>query len=223
MARGALRVPSPRLRGRPLAQPAPEGRRVRRLPVHRPALPALRQERLAPERGRGRHLRRARLPDHAAQRAAAADRLPVRALPRQRGDARGAVLQGPGLPALQDRRRLRRRLVPDAQQDRPQARPHRGGDLRGRGRGRRARHLQRQAGDHQLPQGRAPAARRVPRPRAQQGALHRRRTSTSTSTTSSTRPSASGTCWRTTRRSSRASRPPTSRRSRTAPTRRSAS
>ena len=42
------------------------------------------------------------------------------------------LLQGPGLPALQDRRRLRRRLVPDAAQDGQQAGAHRGGDLRGR-------------------------------------------------------------------------------------------
>ena len=60
LARGALRLPPARLRGRLLAQPAPEGRRVRRLPVHRPALPALRQDGRAPERGRARHLRRAR-------------------------------------------------------------------------------------------------------------------------------------------------------------------
>ena len=93
----------------------------------------------------------------------------------QRGVPRPAVLQGLGLPALQDRRRLRGRRVPDAGQDRQQARAHRGGDLRGRrGRRGRARHLQRQAGDHQLPQDRPAAARRLPRPRAQQGALHRR-------------------------------------------------
>ena len=85
----------------------------------------------APERGRARPVRRPRLPDHAAQRAAAAGRVPVRALPHQRGAARAAVLQGPRLPALQDRRRLRRRLVPDAAQDGQQARAHRGGDLRG--------------------------------------------------------------------------------------------
>src|SRR3954468_20983575 len=39
LARGALRVPPARLRGRPLAQPAAEDRRVRRLPLHRPPLP----------------------------------------------------------------------------------------------------------------------------------------------------------------------------------------
>ena len=60
LARGALRLPPARLRGRLLAQPAPEGRRVRRLPVRRPALPALRQARRPPERRRARHLRRAR-------------------------------------------------------------------------------------------------------------------------------------------------------------------
>ena len=81
LARGALRLPPARLRGRLLAQPAPEGRRVRRLPVHRPALPALRQDGRPPQRGRARHLRRPGLPDHAAERAAAAGRVPVRALP----------------------------------------------------------------------------------------------------------------------------------------------
>ena len=134
LARGALRVPPARLRGRLLAQPAPEGRRVRRLPLLRPALPALRQGGRAPERGRARPLRRARLPDHAAERAAPAGRVPVRALPHQRGAARLALLQGPRLPALQDRRRLRRRLVPDAAQDRHQARADRGGHLRGQAR-----------------------------------------------------------------------------------------
>ena len=76
------------LRGRPLAQPAAEDRRVRRLPVHRPALPGLRQGGRAAERRRARHLRRARLPDHAAQHAAPAGRVPVRALPDVGGGAR---------------------------------------------------------------------------------------------------------------------------------------
>src|SRR4051794_23302618 len=174
MARGTLRVPPARLRGRALAQPAPEGRRVRRLPVHRPALPALRQDGRPAQRGRGRHLRRARLPDHAPQRAAAAARVPLRARPHQRGAARATVLQGRRLPALPDRRRPRRLLVPDAAQDGQQARAHRGGDLRRQLRRGRARHLQRQAGDHQLPQDRPPAARGLSRPRAHEGALHRR-------------------------------------------------
>ena len=50
-----------------------EGRRVRRLPVHRPALPALRQSRLASQRRRAGHLRRPRLPDPRSEPAAAAD------------------------------------------------------------------------------------------------------------------------------------------------------
>ena len=49
---------------------------------------------------------------------ARAARVPVRALPHARGAARAALLQGRRLPALQDRRRLRRRVVPDAAQDR---------------------------------------------------------------------------------------------------------
>ena len=174
LARGALRLPPARLRGRLLAQPAPEGRRVRRLPLHRAALPALRQAARPPERGRGRHLRRARLRDHAAQRAAAAARVPVRALPHERGAARAALRQGRRLPALQDRRRLRRRLVPDAAQDGQQARAPRGRGLRGPLAGGRARPLQRQAGDHQLPQDRAPAARRARATSSARQALHRR-------------------------------------------------
>ena len=121
--------------------------------------------------------------------------------------------KGAGLPALQDRRRLRGRLVPDAAQDGDQARAPGAGDLRGEPNGDRARPLQRQAGDHQLPQDRPPAARRAEGPRAHQALRHRRR-STSTSTTSTTRRSASGTCSRTSRRSSRGSSPPTRRCSR---------
>ena len=45
-----------------------------------------------------------------------------------------------------------RLLLPDAAQDREQARAARGGDLQRPLRGDRARHLQREAGDHQLPQ-----------------------------------------------------------------------
>src|SRR3954453_7781297 len=172
MARGGLPgVPSAGLRGRLLAQPAPEGRRVRRVPVRGAAHPGLRQGRRAAERGRTRHLRRARLRGHAPERADGAGRVPLRALPHARGVSRPDLLEGPGLPALQGRRRLRRRLVPDAREDEPQARGHRGGHLRGAQQGDRARHLQRQAGDHQLPQDRPAAARRPARPRAHE-ALH---------------------------------------------------
>ena len=69
----------------------------------------------------------------------------------------------------------------------------------------RPRHLQRQAGDHQLPQGDPPAASRPSRSRDASSSATCRRTwtSRSTSTTSSTRTSGSGTCSRTTRRSRR--------------------
>ena len=131
----------------------------------------------------------------------------------QGGAARAALLARLRLPALPDRRRQLRLLLPDAAQDRQQARRARGRDLRGPLGGGRPRHLQRQAGDHQLPQGDPPAAPGAARPREGQAALPRRPTSTSrsTSTTSSTPTSGSGTCSRTTRRSSRRSRRPTSR------------
>src|SRR5215203_2090407 len=63
-----------------------------------------------------------------------------------------------GVSALPTGRRRLRLLLPDAAQDRKQARRARGGDLRGPLRRDRARHLQRQAGDHQLSQGDPPAA-----------------------------------------------------------------
>ena len=70
--------------------------------------------------------------------------------------------KGPGYLLYKIVDDLRRRLVPDAAQDRQQARAARGGDLRGQLVRGRARHLQRQAGDHQLPQDRAAAALGVP-------------------------------------------------------------
>ncbi len=88
-------------------------------------------------------------------------------------EVRDALLsKGPGLPALQDRRRLLRLLLPDAAEDGEQARADRGGHLRRPLRGGGARHLQRQAGDHQLPQDHPPAATGAARPRAHQAALH---------------------------------------------------
>ena len=158
------------------------------------------------------------LPRHAADRRAAAGDAAVRPLPRRRGAPRPALLEGLGLPALPRPRRPLRLLLPDPRQDRPQARLDRGRHVRGARRGGRARHLEREAGDHLLPQDHqaralhaAPA--RAPRralPAGGSGALlrrHRRR-----------QPSGSGTCSTTTRRSSRRSRTPTSRSSRTART-----
>ena len=103
--------------------------------------------------------------------AAAAGRVAVRALPLVGRGARGALLEGHRLPALQDRRRLLRLLLPDAAQDGDQAGADRGGHLRGALRGGRAGHLERQAGDHQLPQDHPAAARGAARPRAHQAAL----------------------------------------------------
>ena len=61
--RRALRLPRARRRGRPLEAPAAEDRRVPGLPLRRPPLPVLRQDRPAPERGRARRLHRPGLPD----------------------------------------------------------------------------------------------------------------------------------------------------------------
>ena len=89
VARAGVRLPPPRHRGRGVAQPAPQAGRLRRLPVHRSALPGVRQGAGPPAHGRGRHLRRARLPDHPAGPEPAAARRDVRALPRPRGRSGG--------------------------------------------------------------------------------------------------------------------------------------
>ena len=166
VARGALRLPPPRLRGRPLAQPAPEGRRVRGLPLRRPALPALRQGGRAAERRRGStsssaptsssRSRTSRCSPSSTSSSAAA---------RGRTCATSSSARA-RLPAVQDRRRLRRRVVPDAQQDGQQARAHRGRHLRGPLAGGGAGDLRREAGDHQLPQDRPAAALGAARSRA---------------------------------------------------------
>ncbi len=160
LARGALRVPRARPRGRALAQPAAEDRRLRRLPLHRPPPAGLRPPGGPPRHRRARPLRRPRLRGDDPEPAAAAGRVPVRALPDQRGAARTALLARLRLPPLPARRRQLRLLLPDAAQDRQQARRARGPDLRRAGRGGRPRHLQRQAGDHQLPQSDPAAAAR---------------------------------------------------------------
>ena len=91
---------------------------------------------------------------------------------RQKEELREQLFsKGSGLPAVPDHRRRLRLLLPDAAQDRQQARRARGRDLRGPLRGHRPRHLERQAGDHQLPQGDPPAADGAARPREAQAAL----------------------------------------------------
>ena len=93
-ARRALRLASARPRGRPLEAPAAEDRRVPRVPLRGPPLPRLRQGDPAAERGRARRLPRPGLPDHAAERRAAAGHAPLRALRGRRGAAREPVLEG---------------------------------------------------------------------------------------------------------------------------------
>ena len=150
--------------------------------------------------GRARHLRRPRLPRHAAGRRAAARHAALPALRGRRGLPRGALLEGLGPPALRGARRPLRLLLPDPRQDRPQARRARGRRLRGPfGRG-RARHLERQAGDHQLPQDHQAGALDAARCSNATSSGSCPRTSSTTSTTSSTRPSASGTSSTTTRK-----------------------
>ena len=65
-------------------------------------------DRADPDR-RARPVHGAGLPDHAAEHPAAAADRDVRALPREGRPARGRLLEGLGLPALQDRRHRRRR------------------------------------------------------------------------------------------------------------------
>ena len=153
-------------RGRALEAPAPEDRRVPRLPLRRPPLPGLRQGRPAPERRGARPLPRTRLPRHAAERRAAARDEALPALRGRRGAARGPLLEGLGLPAVPRARRPLRLLLPHPRQDGPQARHGRGRDVRGARGGGRARPLQRQAGDHLVPedhQARAPTLRALER------------------------------------------------------------
>ena len=81
-------------------------------------------------------------------------------LRRGRGAPRGALLEGLRPAALRGARRPLRLLLPDPRQDRAQARLDRGRHPRGALRGARARHLERQAGDHLLPQDHQAAAAR---------------------------------------------------------------
>ena len=92
--RRALRLPRARHRGRPLQAAAAEDRRVPGLPLRRPALPLLRQERAAPERGRARRLPRPGLPDHAPERRAPPRHAPLPALRGRPRAAAGALPRG---------------------------------------------------------------------------------------------------------------------------------
>ena len=128
-----------------------------------------------------------------------------------RGVPRAALLEGLGPAALRGARRPVRLLLPDPRQDRAQARLARGRRVRGPLGGGRPRHLERQAGDHQLPEDHQAGALDAARCSSGTSSGSCPRSSSSTSTTSSTPPSASGTSSTTTRRSSRRSRTRTSR------------
>ena len=156
------------------------------------------------------------LPDHPPEHPAPAADRDVRALPREGGPARGDVLEGHRLPALQDRRHLRRRVVPDAAQDEHQARPHRGRHLRGAVGARSSATSPRRS--RRSSTSGASSGRSAPScaTSSARSSATSRRSWRSTSTTSPTRPSGSGTRSRTTRRSSRRSSRPTSRCCRTA-------
>ena len=82
-----------------------------------------------------------------------------------------ALREGLGPAAVRGARRPLRLLLPDPRQDRAQARQDRGRHPRGALRGARARHLERQAGDHLLPQDHQAAAPDAARARAQGRAL----------------------------------------------------
>ena len=133
-ARRPLRLAPAGRRGHRLEAPAAEGRRLRGrpLPLRRPALPRLRQDRPAAERRRARRLHRPGLPRHDPEPGAAPGHAALRPLRRRRGVPRAALRQGVRSPALRGARRPVRLLLPDPRQDRPQARPDRGRHVRGR-------------------------------------------------------------------------------------------
>ena len=154
VARGELRLPRPRPRGRPLAQPAPEDRRLRRLPVHRSPLSTRRGE---ARRRRARCVRRPgfpiTIPNQPLQ--------PVEYLfERCRPTRRYASSSSPAAPAISSTGWSMTASTTAsrccARSGTSSTRSRR--DFEGRSGGDRARHLQCEAGDHQLPQGDPPAA-----------------------------------------------------------------
>ena len=92
-------------------------------------------------------------------------------LPGGRRLPRAALLEGLRPPALRGARRPLRLLLPDPRQDRLQARVARGRRVRGPRRRGRPRHLERQAGDHQLPQDHQAGALDAARARAPRRAV----------------------------------------------------
>ena len=103
--------------------------------------------------------------------------------PGGRREAGGDVRQGLRPPLLRGAGHPVRLLLPDPRAHRLEARRDRGRDLRGAHRDQRARHLERQAGDHRLPQDRQPAAPRAAAARPRHAPLPEPRTWRSTTTT----------------------------------------
>ena len=93
------------------------------------------------------------------------------------------VRQGLRAPLLRGARRAVRATASRSSSASAEARRDRGRDLRGAHRDERARHLQRQAGDHRLPQDRQPAAPRAAAARPRHAPLPEPRTWRSTTTT----------------------------------------
>ena len=211
-ARRALRLPRARRRGRPLEAAAAEDRRVPGLPLRRPPLPRLRQDDPAAERGRARRLPRPRLPDHAPERRAAAR---LAALQPLRGAtpscATSSSRRAPGYLLYHVLDDLFDYCFPILDKIGHKLDSIEDDMFEGAQRGGRPRHLEREAGDHLLPEDHQARARDAAAARAPYASGSSRRTSSCTSTTSSTPPSGSGTCSTTTRRSSRGSSRRTSR------------
>ena len=128
---------------------------------------------------------------------------------REREEVREATFsKGTGLPAVPDRRHLRRRVVPDAAQAGRQARRARGRHLRRDGPTRSSRRSRTPSRRSSTSGASSARCARCCATSSARSSATSPTTSTSTSTTSPTRPSGSGTSSRTTRRSPRRSRTP---------------
>ena len=171
-ARRALRLPRARRRGRPLEAPAAEDRRVPGLPLRRPPLPVLRQGRPAAERGRARRLHRAGLPDHAPERRAAPGHVPLPPLRGGRGAARrSSSRRDPATCSTTSSTTSSTTASRSSTRSRTSSTGSRTRCTRARSDGGRPRHLEREAGDHRLPEDHQARARDAPRARALHAAL----------------------------------------------------
>ena len=216
-SRQPLRLASARRRGRPLAAPAPEGRRLRRrrrarrLPLHRPPLPGLRRGHRPSQRRGARCLHRPGLPRHAARGRAAPGQPPLPPLRGERGLPRPALLARLGPPFYEVLDDLYDYCFPIL--DKIGFKLEQIDESIGEDQGRASlvtdihKVKQEIISYRKIIKPQRPTLRQLERRRARSC----RRSSSSTSTTSSTRASASGICSTTTRKSWRRSRTRTSR------------